>query len=432
MKANESTRWFAAAWVLGLASAALAAGALVESYGPATVLFGIHPTTGVHDLSDEYQVKNLECVAEIDPPTALEIPGTAGNFFNVLSAAYPQPPWTYTSAVAELTAGSLAVETYDAVGDPAEVGADFHLKYTPGAGDPAGIHWVQVVTNNHALAGGHGVGDNKVDVPAGQADPYYDTIGAADATDFLDKPRRVDTDLAHTWTADLYVVTGPASGAGPGAINLHHPGVRWGWKNSCVAKPEPGGYFCVPDPNQPAVTLQASGPVEPGAMLTASAVLPAAIRLTKGPISTTVELLSGSLSVAVDETIRPGGSTRYTLTGGGGQFAPYEFGPDFVGPSTFHVLSGHGVILWESNEVSLHARVRVSAAGYPDIVAVADGTGVLDPLTNTVVIDSDAIAIERVGVVPILSTLQLSLLAGLLLLGAVATSAKGNALRRAG
>lgn len=395
LKSNERYSHPQIPWSVSTTAALLfGSGVLVEDYGSETV-FGF-TTSGVHDVTENYKIKRLDCVANLVPATAVEIPGTAGNFFDVLSASYPGPGWSYASSVIPLTAGSLAVKTYDVQGTPARVGAEFHVKYMPGAGDPVGIHWIQVVTNNHRIGagGGHGIADNKVDVDAGQADPYYDNGGAADATDFYDFPGRVDTCRDHTWNADLYVVEGPAIGAGPGLITLHHPGVRWGWENTCVDQPDDGGYSCV---TATPVTFATEIPFAPGAVIETVALTPASLNLMKGPLNAVVSLQSAHLSISISPVIDAGGISSYTITGGGGQFAPYVFGNQPVGISTFTVVNGNGAIHWEANEMSAHMILRVSAAGFADIIAVADGSGHIGGAGMSVTIDPDSMGVELVG-----------------------------------
>src|SRR5439155_12390767 len=111
-------------------------------------------------------------------PTYLRTP--TDNFFSVLVAAYPlSAGWTYASAANELSDNSLTVRTYDAEhggeaqrncprdARPQCVGAEFNLQYTPHNGDPmAGIHWIQVITDNHNETDiiGHSNQEIRVDV----------------------------------------------------------------------------------------------------------------------------------------------------------------------------------------------------------------------------------------------------------------------------
>ncbi|MDA0765313.1 MAG: hypothetical protein O3A87_01140 [Verrucomicrobia bacterium] len=157
------------------------------------------------------------------------------NFANILSSTFPAGAgWTFQSSVNELSDSSLVIHTYDVQGTAARVGADFHVEYVPHAGDPTvDVHWIQVVTDNHALPGNlHGTLENEVDNPfsPGGRSPYHDDGAAATSREFYDFPGRTDTNRAHDWTAELFLVTGPAAEAGPGNI-IFHGGITWGWSN---------------------------------------------------------------------------------------------------------------------------------------------------------------------------------------------------------
>jgi hypothetical protein len=133
------------------------------------------------------------------------------------------------------------VRTYDVLGTPARVGAEFHLQYKPAGSDPVNnLHWIQVILNNHSLTPpnvGHGIIDNKVD-NCGAKVPYYDFLCVADAGNFYDFPKRNDADKIHYWLAETFLVTGPDRADGPGEITFYG-GVRWGWKNEPVPAPLP-------------------------------------------------------------------------------------------------------------------------------------------------------------------------------------------------
>ena len=229
--------WLALVASLGLSTAA----PIQEQYQGASV-FG-YDTSGVYDATDTYC--DGRCTASLNPlqPANLARGGTA-NFLGVLQAAFPVASgWTFAAAGADLTNGSLRVRTYDVQGTDAQVGAEFHVQYVPGAGDPTeNIHWIQVVTDNHNVTNnpGHGNNENIVDnpfSPAGRA-PYYDDGAAANGTHFYDFAVRTDAKRNHTWIADLYLVVGPAANA-PGQVTIYS-GIQWGWENTCI--PEPSTY----------------------------------------------------------------------------------------------------------------------------------------------------------------------------------------------
>ena len=152
--------------------------------------------------------------------------------------------WSFTLANQALGDDSLIVHDYIAHGTPRLVGAEFMVEYKPTGAPPNNLHWIQVIKNNHKDGGQHGAEEYKVDRGPGLS-PYYDEIGISGFNDltnptsffFYDFPRRSDGNMAHTWTAELYLVTGPERtryGITPGPINILG-GIRWGWENSCVA-----------------------------------------------------------------------------------------------------------------------------------------------------------------------------------------------------
>ncbi len=205
------------------------------------VVFG-NPSSGIYDANEPYVIAGGNGSTSLNPlaPGGQENP--TANFLAVLTGAYTNGAgWSFVNSAAELTANSFEVRTYDAIGTPGFVGADFYIQYNPGAGDPTAathdIHWIQVVTNNHNLTGAHYTPDNKVDVPAGQTNPYYDTVGAAGNTQFLDIPGRVDTTFNHTWSAEVFLATTPlGSGLGAQQVTLWS-GATWGWTNVWVPEP---------------------------------------------------------------------------------------------------------------------------------------------------------------------------------------------------
>ncbi|HJQ85796.1 MAG TPA: hypothetical protein VKA21_17035 [Candidatus Binatia bacterium] len=409
--------------VAGILAVAIAAGVIVDDFMAATI-FG-YTTSGVYDETEDYEVKDKLCTASLMPATVTEVPGTGGNFFTVLSGAFPT--WTYASAVTPLTAGSLKVRTYDVQGTPARVGAEFHIRYVPAGTDPtANIHWVQVVTDNHNLTNnpGHGNAENIVDNPfsPGNRAPYYDDGGAAASgncalgCDFYDFPGRIDTDKDHDWLAQAFVVTGPAANAGPGLITMYTPGFEWGWKNRCVDRPV-GGYVAAPNTSPSLPTMHSSSPIAPGETVSLSAIPGATMTLTKGSDSANVALIGASVTATIDGTIDAGGITAFTINSGSGQFAPYLFGTDSVGTSNFTVQGGNGAIHWGTRQVSVHVVLVVTVAGFPAITATADGTGTVDSGLDDVTMDADSLGVEIVSTaVPLLSAVGLALL-GLLLLG---------------
>lgn len=234
-----------ASGVVALWIASAAGGAVIkEDYGSRNV-FG-YTTSGVYDYSDPYTVGTTNWQARLIPARPTEINNTNGNFFFTTLANWAQGSnWTFNSAVNTLSNDSLVVRTYNADGAAARVGAEFHVEYVPGPGDPtANVHWIQVVRDNHKLGtgGGHGVPELIVDNGAspGNRSPYYDDGGAADGRNFYDRPWRDDGGASHLWEAELFLVTGPAPN-NAGLVTLYRTGISWGWENV----PTPGSLAIV-------------------------------------------------------------------------------------------------------------------------------------------------------------------------------------------
>jgi hypothetical protein len=205
---------------------------------------------GSHIPSIPYQVGDVPWLVSLspDPPKYLPPGATAQSDANAAEAealldklmTQMLPAWApVTESTTSLSDDSLIVHRYDAVhaaaGESALcdnlacVGADFGVEYKPGTGDPTDVHWIQIIT-----------ADGKSSIDNGnsrQGLPYYDDGSTADKTGVLDSPRRSDN-VAHTWVADLFLVTGPAiptgdHGPAPGPINVLG-GIQWGWENHCT------------------------------------------------------------------------------------------------------------------------------------------------------------------------------------------------------
>ena len=208
-----------------------------------------NPTSGIYDPVDVYPLPPGKTgKAFLNPLLPTDQLNPSVNFRVILQAAFPAPGWTFPNSPKELTTGSLEVRTYDVIGTPTEVGADFHVKYRPGVGDPTAathdIHWIQVLKNNHKLSNPHGTPDNKVDILAGSTSPFYDELGAANSTDFFDGPRRLDGENEHFFDFELFLVTRPlGSGLAAGEVTVWS-GVNWGWAN-VVAEPSSTILFSI-------------------------------------------------------------------------------------------------------------------------------------------------------------------------------------------
>ena len=104
------------------------------------------------------------------------------------------------------------------------------MAYDASGDDPVDdIHWVQVLYEN--LDG----------TPAWEIDngngtiPYYDELGAATASNFLDLPGINRAGQPWFFDAETYLVSGPDS-ANPGQFTIYGA-VDWGWQNSPAPEP---------------------------------------------------------------------------------------------------------------------------------------------------------------------------------------------------
>jgi hypothetical protein len=194
-------------------------------------------TTGKNESNEGNTTRSPE-VHDLLNPTA--------NWTSVFDREFGTKGWTRRDSAAELSENSLTVKTYDAIGTQTTVGAQYHINYAPGLDDPTidthDILWIQVVTNNHTLGvgGGHGIDSNIVDVSSSNTQsPYYDEGFFASATDFVDEAARIgDTENAHNWTAELFLVTAPLnSNFGDVHDVTVWSGTTWGWGNTLVPIP---------------------------------------------------------------------------------------------------------------------------------------------------------------------------------------------------
>jgi len=197
-------------------------------------------TYGLHQHNDPYQVNggNWDVWLNPDPPEYLR--GVSETFSGVMSSAFKTSDgWTYQSAARELSDDSLVVRVYAARSGDGTVGAELLVEYVPHGNDPLDVHWIQGVQSNHRQGAEHGTLEDTVDYRYAGA-PYYDQGGVASSRYFYDFPQR-EWDQAHTWKAELYLVTGPpivnqADGTvrpTPGAVTFLG-GISWGWENACV------------------------------------------------------------------------------------------------------------------------------------------------------------------------------------------------------
>jgi hypothetical protein len=226
-------------------------------YGPQTTKgitsSGASNTFQIYHTANGWGVTFLEPTVPINPLNYSTSAGTGTlyyNYFNTLDRMYPTTKgWTITGNATKLSAGSLKVTTYGAVGTPREVGADFAVTYRPSTtapnNDPTNnIHWIQVLSTNNAItrdANGDpmsnpGMNANKVDVQRNNTtSPYYDRGFAANSRGFIDEPRRPDVEFQNNWIASVFLASGPTNpgnAANPATITVYNDsGLLWGWQN---------------------------------------------------------------------------------------------------------------------------------------------------------------------------------------------------------
>jgi hypothetical protein len=203
-------------------------------------------------------------------PTQVSYPNQTGgiNVQNTLATAWGSyvgggaGNWSYTVSPNGLANGTLNVTAYDVWAGPNYVGIYYTNRgvrgfavQVPAANLPAGnSHWIQVVQTNDPISGPvrgyQGAGSvtyldagnvtSGTNNPSGNTTPYYDTVGAANATNFFDlssRTNQANLNESDWWIGDLFLATGPgATGAGsnnvaPGAVTIYNPGLQYGWAN---------------------------------------------------------------------------------------------------------------------------------------------------------------------------------------------------------
>jgi hypothetical protein len=250
----------------GLAVAALpaVAGASVISFDlKPQKLFG-HDTSGKDTLTEVYFTDNGWGVTFLEPTTPLNplyYSTSAGqgtlyyNFFNVLTHDYTlKRGWNIVGDARQFADNSFQINTYEAIGTPSAVGADFALTYNaaPANNPKSELHWVQVVSDNNGIIfiGGQnqsfpGDRENKVDVKVTRT-PYYDSDGAADSRNFYDAPRRKQVEFQNNWIASLFLVSGglnPGTQQNPETITVYNgSGITWGWQNFFYPNVDRAGF----------------------------------------------------------------------------------------------------------------------------------------------------------------------------------------------
>ena len=147
------------------------------------------------------------------------------------------PGWTF-NAGAPLN-GTMVINYYYSkfFGDH-HSGARIDAVYTPGAGDPATLRWVQLVTSTSPSSGDKTQTyiDQDPDSTANPPLPfYYDEAKARKmkAVEFKDQSSRKHPPTSSaSWQGSFYLVSW--DGKTPGTLTVHD-GIQWGWMGECVA-----------------------------------------------------------------------------------------------------------------------------------------------------------------------------------------------------
>lgn len=185
---------------------------------------------GTNQQNANYTASGLNFMVFLNPGTlAASATGASSNFMSVLHNSFPD--WTFTQRATPLSAGSLVARSYNvgvwSAGGTTYAGAQLEISYSPHTGDPVGnMHWIQVVTSNAAPNQPFPTNENAVDNGGVTTNPYYDTLGTANGTEFYDAPKRLGTKAPVGWSAELCLVqeTGPQADTIYGAV-------PWGWGN---------------------------------------------------------------------------------------------------------------------------------------------------------------------------------------------------------
>jgi hypothetical protein len=171
----------------------------------------------------------------------------ADNTFQVhtYQAQAPQPPaannLAYRKGADSGSAGDAGcVESNNCTG------AEFYVRYNPTGDDPTkNVHWIQVIDDGGDFTVDAGVVINIVKgKPMVVLAPYYDDgMHTANATGFLDFPTNFNAHTPSTFSAELFLVTGPAIDT-PALVTIYGA-INWGWSNQPMPLnvPEPATVF---------------------------------------------------------------------------------------------------------------------------------------------------------------------------------------------
>ena len=157
----------------------------------------------------------------------------ADNTFQVhtYQAQAPQPPAANNLAYRK-GADSGSTGDIGCVKSNNCTGAEFYFHYNPMGDDPTNdVHWIQVIDHGGDFTVDAGVVINIVNgKPMVALAPYYDDgMHTANATGFLDFPTNFNAHTPSTFSAELFLVTGPSIDT-PGLVTIYGA-IDWGWSN---------------------------------------------------------------------------------------------------------------------------------------------------------------------------------------------------------
>ena len=186
------------------------------------------------------------------PPIPLSLPlGGGGNsslFMSTLQSTFTAASgWQFTASANNLAQDSLQVNADQAGGNfPCYQNTAINCVGIAGTAKTSGFavsytgaainngHWIQVLATNDPAAGKT---SPYVDNNSNAANPYYDSVFAANSTVFLDAPDRSPVNANYYWVADLYYASGVNSAGtamNPTQVTIYN-GLVWGWANIFVS-----------------------------------------------------------------------------------------------------------------------------------------------------------------------------------------------------
>jgi hypothetical protein len=165
---------------------------------------------------------------------------------------------------------NFQISRYQAYHTATMAGGRMYVDYTPqmGAVLPAGLHWIQIVSDNYNLSGvyygnlraprGPGNPENVVDGPPRNPTPYYDFGAPATAppsfTDNSQRPFPTAANPLYRWNADLFLVSQTGMIGATRVVTIYDA-VQWGWVSQYTGN---GVFGAIPEPGTWSLLLAGS------------------------------------------------------------------------------------------------------------------------------------------------------------------------------